>query len=210
LIHSASLWFDSILYGNHPPAIIALALILTTFLLEDVAIAAGVALAVQGVLGWGESFAAVAFGIALGDVLLYGLGKLAVQWPWLYQHYLRHRHNRLEKFIHERLGFAVILARVIPGMRLLTYVYCGYIKAPFISFAAWVTLSVIVWTAGLYLLSLSIGQVIVNTFGIPLSVAVIIPMLVLAVGAHIYGSRQQKQSLVAKSKTNLKPGLSHD
>ena len=185
---------------------IALALILTTFLLEDVAIAAGVALAVQGIMGWAESFAAVAFGIALGDVLLYGLGKLALQWPWLYQHYLRHRHNRLEQFIHERLGFAIILARIIPGMRLLTYVYCGYINAPLMAFTAWVVLSVTVWTAGLYLLSLSIGQVSEHAFGIPLSVAVIIPMIFLAIGAHWYGSRRHKPS----PDTKLKSGLSHD
>jgi membrane protein DedA with SNARE-associated domain len=197
LIQSVSLWFDSILYGNYPPVIIALALILTTFLLEDVAIAAGVALAAQGTLGWVASFAAVAFGIALGDLLLYGLGKLALKWPWLYQHYLRQRHNRLgrlEQLIHERLALAVILARIIPGMRLLTYVYCGYIHVPFLAFASWVTLSVTVWTAALYLLSLSIGKVIVSTFGIPLSLAVMIPMILLAIVAHILGSRKQSNA----------------
>jgi membrane protein DedA with SNARE-associated domain len=172
-----------------------LALILITFLLEDVAIAAGVALAAQGTIGWGESFLAVAFGIAIGDLGLYALGVAARKWPWLYQHYLNKRHSRLESYVFDRLVSAVFLARVIPGLRLLTYVYCGFVKVPFIKFATWVSLAVIVWTASLYVFSLSIGEAIAKMFHIPLSIAVMVPVLVFAVIAHFIGSRNQKRNL---------------
>ena len=194
MIESLGLWFDTTLQGLHSPALIFLALILITFLLEDVAIAAGVALAAQGTISWGESFLAVAFGIAIGDLGLYALGLAARKWPWLYQHYLNKRHSRLESYVFDRLVSAVFLARVIPGLRLLTYVYCGFVKVPFIKFAAWVSLAVIVWTASLYVFSLSIGEAIAKMFHIPLSIAVIIPVLVFAVIAHFIGSHNQKRN----------------
>ncbi len=43
--------FQAALQGMATPAVIALALALTTLLLEDLAIAAGVALAAQGLIG---------------------------------------------------------------------------------------------------------------------------------------------------------------
>ena len=194
MIESLGLWFDATLQGLHNPALILLVLALTTLLLEDVAVAAGVALATQGTIGWFESCAAVAFGIAIGDIGLYALGMAARKWPWLYRHYLNKRHSRLESYVFDRLPTAVFLARAIPGLRLLTYVYCGFVRVPFWAFTAWVSLAVVLWTIGLYIFSVSIGQAIASMFHIPLSIAVIIPLLVFAVIAHFIAARNQKQS----------------
>src|SRR5688500_3365233 len=67
--------------GLAEPWFLLPALVLTTFLLEDVAIAAGVALVLNGTLGLAPAFAAVAGGIALGDLGLFGLGALAARVP---------------------------------------------------------------------------------------------------------------------------------
>ena len=48
--HSLMITFKGALAGMADPWVIAVVLVLTTFLLEDVAIAAGVALAVQGTI----------------------------------------------------------------------------------------------------------------------------------------------------------------
>ncbi|MCW5636277.1 MAG: hypothetical protein KIT17_23275, partial [Rubrivivax sp.] len=60
--------------GMAEPAVVALVLALTTLLVEDLAIAAGAALAARGDLSWALAFVAVAGGIAAGDVGLYALG----------------------------------------------------------------------------------------------------------------------------------------
>jgi membrane protein DedA with SNARE-associated domain len=75
--------FQAALAGMATPAVVALALALTTLLLEDLAIAAGVALASQGVISWELSLLAVGGGIALGDLGLYALGLAARRVPAL-------------------------------------------------------------------------------------------------------------------------------
>ena len=82
-------WVELVLTGMAEPWIIALALALTTLLLEDLAIAAGVALAAQGAISWGLSLGAVGGGIALGDLGLYALGFAATRAPWLQRHHVR-------------------------------------------------------------------------------------------------------------------------
>ena len=82
-------WFQAALAGMAAPLVIALALALTTLLLEDLAIAAGAALAAQGLISWELSIAAVAGGIAIGDLALYALpggdphalAAPALRWP---------------------------------------------------------------------------------------------------------------------------------
>ena len=59
---------QAVLSGMGTPGVIALVLALTTLRVEDLAIAAGVAMATQGVLSWGLSLGAVGGGIAIGDL----------------------------------------------------------------------------------------------------------------------------------------------
>jgi membrane protein DedA with SNARE-associated domain len=113
------------LQGMAAPWLIVLVLVLTTFLLEDVAIAAGAALATQGMLSWELAFAAVAGGIALGDVGLYACGLGARRVHWLRRKYIADRAPWLQDKLQGRLPSAVLLARVVPGLRLVTYTLCG-------------------------------------------------------------------------------------
>jgi membrane protein DedA with SNARE-associated domain len=112
---ASSAWFSSVLAGMASPLVIACVLALTTLLLEDLAIAAGVALAAQGAISWELSLFAVAGGIALGDLGLYGVGLLATRVPWLQRRYVGAKSVWAREQILRRLGSAVLLARVIPG-----------------------------------------------------------------------------------------------
>ncbi|MBC7938196.1 MAG: hypothetical protein H7Z19_00285, partial [Chitinophagaceae bacterium] len=114
-------WFQAALSGMAAPAVIALVLALTTLLLEDLAIAAGVALATQGVISWELSLAAVGGGIALGDLGLYAMGLGATRVPWLRKRYVGDKSTWARKQIMHRLPSAVLMARVVPGLRLATY-----------------------------------------------------------------------------------------
>jgi len=162
------------------PALIALALALTTLLLEDLAIAAGVALATQGLIGWPLSLLAVGGGIALGDLGLYALGLGATRVPWLKRRYVGAKSEWARGQIERRLASAVLLARVIPGLRLATYTACGFVRVPFAPFSAWVLLAVLLWTLGLYGASVAVGQQLSQRFGIPPALAVALPILALA------------------------------
>ena len=180
LWNEASRFFEAALSGMATPALIALALALTTLLVEDLAIAAGVALATQGALSWGLSLGAVGAGIAAGDLGLYGLGLASTRLTWLRQRFMGKRTDLAREHIMRRLGSAVLIARVVPGLRLLTYTACGFVRVPLLQFTAWVVLAVTLWTLGLYVLSFSIGHAIAEATGLPPALAVAMPILALA------------------------------
>ena len=184
--HAASAFFDAALSGMATPMVIAVALALTTLLVEDVAIAAGVALATQGALSWGLSLLAVGGGIAAGDFGLYGLGLAATRVPWLRRRFIGARTEVAREHIVRRLGSAVLLARVVPGLRLLTYTACGFVQVSLLHFSVWVVLAVTLWTLGLYALSFSIGHAIANATGLPPTLAVALPILALALALPLW------------------------
>jgi len=197
--HAVATWFRDALAGMADPWAIALALVLTTLLLEDVAIAAGVALAAQGAISWGLSLAAVGGGIAAGDLGLYALGIGATRVPWLRQRYIGDRSAWAREQVTRRLPSAVLLARVIPGLRLVTYTACGFLRVPFASFSLWVLLAVALWTGALYGLSLAIGAALAQQLGLPLPVAVALPILVLAAAVPLWRWIHQRRRPPASS-----------
>lgn len=185
-------WTQAVLSGMATPAVIALVLALTTLLVEDVAIAAGVALATQGAISWELSLLAVGGGIAIGDLGLYGLGLAATRVPWLKRRYVGAKSDWARGKITQRLASAVLVARVVPGLRLVTYTTCGFVRIPLLPFTAWVLLAVTLWTAGLYALSVAIGQTLARTLGLPPAVAVALPILVLALAAPLLRMARQR------------------
>ncbi len=185
-------WTQAVLSGMGTPGVIALVLALTTLLVEDLAIAAGVALATQGAISWGLSLGAVGGGIAIGDLGLYGLGLAATRVPWLKRRYLGAKSDWARGQIAQRLSSAVLVARVVPGLRLLTYTTCGFVRIPLLPFTAWVLLAVSLWTVGLYALSVAIGQTLARTLGVPPAVAVALPIIVLALAVPLLRKARQR------------------
>jgi membrane protein DedA with SNARE-associated domain len=185
------------LQGMAAPWLIVLVLVLTTFLLEDVAIAAGAALATQGMLSWELAFAAVAGGIALGDVGLYACGLGARRVHWLRRKYIADRAPWLQDKLQGRLPSAVLLARVVPGLRLVTYTLCGFARVPVLPFMAWIVLAVSLWTVGLFWLGSALGNVIAQQLGIPASLAVALLVGVLALAVPLW--RPVKEFFLTKA-----------
>ncbi len=186
--------FQAALQGMAAPPVIALVLALTTLLLEDLAIAAGVALATQGLISWELSLLAVGGGIALGDLGLYATGLGATRVPWLRRRYVGDKSNWARQKILVRLPSAVLLARVIPGLRLATYTTCGFVRVPLLPFTAWVSLAVLLWTAGLYVLSAAVGHALAQQLGLPPAVAVALPIVVLASAVPLWRQARRRLS----------------
>ena len=186
--HALTLWLEAVLAGMAQPWLIAAVLVLTTLLLEDLAIAAGVALATQGAISWPLSFAAVAGGIAAGDLGLYAMGVAATRVPWLRRRYIGDKSSWARDQLVRRLPSTVLVARVVPGLRLLTYTVSGFVRVPLLPFSAWVALAVLLWTAGLYALSVLVGRAVAEHLGVPPAVAVALPILLLAAAVPLLRS----------------------
>lgn len=190
--HAATVWIQAVLAGMADPWLIAVVLALTTLLLEDLAIAAGVALATQGAVSWELSLLAVGGGIALGDLGLYGLGAAARHVPALRRRTIGARSLWVREQLVPRLFSAVMVARVVPGLRLVTYTTSGFVGVPFGRFTAWVAVAVTLWTLGLYGLSISIGQVLARHLGLSPPVAVALPIVVLALAWPLWRALRRR------------------
>jgi membrane protein DedA with SNARE-associated domain len=190
--HELLAWFQAVLAGMATPLVIAIVLALTTLLLEDLAIAAGVALATQGVISWELSLVAVGGGIALGDLGLYAMGHFATRVPWLRRRYVGDKSLWARDQLVRRLPSAVLLARVVPGLRLATYTACGFVRVPLLPFTLWVGVAVTLWTVGLYGLSAAIGHELTERFGLPPALAVALPIAVLALAVPLWRSARQR------------------
>lgn len=178
--HTLVGWVQDALAGMASPLVIAAALALTTFLLEDVAIAAGSGLATAGVISWTAALIAVGGGIAVGDVGLYGLGAAARRIPWLKRRAVGQRSAWAYTQLVQRLASAVMLARVIPGLRLVTYTACGFLEVPLLAFSAWVIVAVLIWTVGLFALSVAVGRELSAHLGVSPPIAAALPVLLIA------------------------------
>lgn len=185
MLSSWTATWQAALAGMAEPAVVMLVLALTTLLVEDLAIAAGAAVAAQGLLSWGAAFAAVAGGIAAGDLLLYAAGAAALRWPALARRWGGERALPWRARLTQRLPSAVLLARVIPGLRLVTYTACGWLKVPLAPFTGWVLLAVALWTAGLFAFAAAAGAVLQQWLPLPAPLAVALPIVLLALAVPL-------------------------
>jgi membrane protein DedA with SNARE-associated domain len=99
---------------------------------------------------------------------------------WLQRRFVPARSAWAREQLVRRLPSTVLLARVIPGLRLVTYTACGFLRVPWLPFSAWVLLAVSLWTAGLFWLSAAIGQALAKAWAIPAPIAVALPIIALA------------------------------
>ena len=85
---------------------------------------------------------------------------------------------------------AVLLARVIPGLRFVTYSACGFVQVALPAFCVGVMLAVITWTAGLFALCALSGQALADTLGVSPTWAALVPVAVLALSSMIWRKSQ--------------------
>jgi membrane protein DedA with SNARE-associated domain len=135
--------------GTHP-FIVALAILLATFILEDVATVTAGMLASDGILPIYLALFALISGIVLGDLGLYGLGHLSTKSPWVRRLLERRRAIDIRNFMDQSLVPMVFAARFIPGTRLPSYTASGLLGLPFWRFATAAFFAVILQTTLLF------------------------------------------------------------
>jgi membrane protein DedA with SNARE-associated domain len=150
--------------GAHPFSQAA-AIIVGTFILEDAATVLAAMQVQTGNIRWVIALIALYTGIVLGDLGLYGLGKLAALLPWINRLVSADRHVRGRRWLSKRVFRVVFVSRFIPGARLPTYTACGFLSVSFARFALAAVLATSIWTSLLFLVSLRVGRLLMEHFG---------------------------------------------
>lgn len=168
--------------------LIILIIIIGTFVTEDgTVIAVGLAIA-HGQIDLGVGVIGCMIGIAAGDFGLYAIGRVfgrrALRWPavrsWLPEKSL----DRWGRWFDRHTIQAVMLARIIPGTRLPTYLAAGLLSQRTHGFLLWAGLAAFVWTPIVLGMVIALGpgllEALRSVFSGP--IAVIAAALVLFIG----------------------------
>ncbi|PJE79849.1 hypothetical protein CI610_01162 [invertebrate metagenome] len=121
-------------------------LFLATYLLEDLAIISGALLSAGGAIMPEVALGVLLLGVFSGDIVLYGLGRglkrmpVLRQWQWFHYH-----HDHLQRWLQRGVMQAVVIARVIPGIRFPVYTACGFFQVSFYRFFCWGLCATLLW-----------------------------------------------------------------
>lgn len=121
-----------------------------TFVSEDAAcILAGTA-AANGRIGFAAALAACFLGIFVGDLLLFGAGRVAgarvFENPVVRRFVSPRGLGRASEWLENNAGSAVFFSRFVTGLRLPTYLAAGALRTDFVKFALWFILGSAIWT----------------------------------------------------------------
>lgn len=148
------------------PLFQAVSIILGTFVLEDAATVGAAMRAEDGSLSVPLALVSLYAGIVLGDLGLYGLGRLSARSSWLRRQLHEHRQEAVRGWISGRVFRVVLVSRFLPGMRLPTYTTCGLVGADLKRFALAAIVATLCWTSLLFAVSMRIGEFLMDHFGV--------------------------------------------
>jgi membrane protein DedA with SNARE-associated domain len=102
-----------------------------TFLHEDAAILAAGFAKVEHSLPLLYAYIPVYLGIVCGDVLIYGMGRMAQTNKWLRSKIIGAKVERVKLWLETHLVRVLVVCRLTPGLLFPTFVACGWFKIPF-------------------------------------------------------------------------------
>jgi membrane protein DedA with SNARE-associated domain len=171
----------------------AATIIAGTFILEDAATLLAAMQVAAGAVSLPLALAALYTGIVLGDLGLYGLGALSAKNKWAARLVPKRRQDLGHNWVSQRVLPLVIVSRFVPGLRLPTYTTLGFLRAPFLQFAAAAVGATLVWTSGLFYISLKLGVLMLHYLGIwrwaGLAVFCLLLIVVGRTAARFYNQR---------------------
>lgn len=152
-------------FGATPWAI-ALAIIVSTFIIEDATTVGAALLAAGHVIEPPLALAALFVGIFAGDLGLYGLGAAARKRDRARNFIGEARIAKGRAWLQRRYLRAIISARFMPGFRMPTYAASGFLGLPFGPFVVVALIAGLVWTGVVFYLVFSFGPAIVDGLGV--------------------------------------------
>ncbi len=157
---------DLFAFAQHHPALQVFVIIFATFILEDAATVLAGMQAADGSLSVALALGSLYVGIVLGDLGLYGLGRLAALVPLVRRLLPPQRTEAVRAWLQGRVFRVVLVSRFLPGVRLPTYTTCGYLRASLRQFALATMIATLFWTSGLFALSMRAGSFLLAHFGV--------------------------------------------
>jgi membrane protein DedA with SNARE-associated domain len=152
-------------YFTEYPVILAIMIVIATFILEDVATIGAGLLALDGYLDPQIALGALIFGIAVGDLGLYGLGAYASGHPRMIRLFGAKRLEKGRRYLDQRLAVALISARMLPGMRMPTYIASGFLGVSFLRFSFIAIIAASIWATVFFTAILLFGRFFVEQIG---------------------------------------------
>ena len=151
--------------AGRSPFVQAALVIVGTFILEDAATVLAAMRVQDSSLSWAVALGSLYVGIIVGDMGLYGLGRLGASFPRLRRLVPEQRQEHGREWLNRHVFRVVFVSRFVPGARLPTYTACGFLSASFRRFALAAVVATLIWTSLLFGLSLRVGQVLVDYLG---------------------------------------------
>jgi membrane protein DedA with SNARE-associated domain len=142
------------------------AIIIGTFILEDAATLLAAMQVASGAIALPVALLALYAGIVLGDLGLYGLGRASLGNRWARRLVPKRRRNLGRDWVRGKIVPIVLVSRFVPGLRLPTYTTLGFLKAPVLQFALAAVAATLLWTSGLFFISLKVGTLLMRYLGV--------------------------------------------
>ncbi|EOD80904.1 membrane protein [Grimontia sp. AD028] len=142
------------------PVTLFFAVILLSYLLEDLAIVTASVAASQGVMSIPAALAAIFVGIATGDIGLYALGLWARRWRKLRGFLLTKPSVRMIRRKLRAHAFGnLFLIRFVPGLRFVGFCLSGFFRVGLKPFLSAVLVATALWTALVFALVYQLGEI---------------------------------------------------
>lgn len=138
--------------------LLVLVVVVSTFMLEDLAIIGAGLLAASGRMAPELAFAATCLGMFIGDTALYCLGRGAHFWPRLARWCEHPMIGRQIRPLQAAPWHQIALIRCMPGLRTFGYIACGVAKVPLGTFTLANVISIKLWAALIFCVSYWLGQ----------------------------------------------------
>jgi membrane protein DedA with SNARE-associated domain len=151
-----------------------------TFLHEDLAILAAAFSKVEHNMPMVWAYLSVYSGIICGDILIYGLGRLAQTNAWLRAKIIGPKVERIRLWLETHLVRVLIICRVTPGLLFPTFVACGWFKISFKKFAFTSIIAGAVYSSVMMTIVTTFGDILHRSLGIWIWVVLIAIIILLA------------------------------
>ena len=126
---------STIIDGTSNSAILLpLAIILGTFVFEDLTTVIVGLLAAEGIIPVPEAIISIYIGIVAGDTTLYSLGYFARTHP-RFAHYIDHELTAsFHDWLKKRYSLTILSSHFVPGLRFTAYIGSGFFRFPLSQF----------------------------------------------------------------------------
>ena len=147
------------------PMLFVFFIVIITFILEDLAIAATAIITAQNDMAVYIPLFALFTGIMIGDIGLYGIGKYSSKITFLKRFVDHDKVQKTKDAIDKNLMLAIFIARFIPSMRLPTYTAIGAFNISFKRFCLIIFIAVGLWSSLVFYLFYRFGNIAEEMLG---------------------------------------------